>query len=130
MDAAGASEVRKERLRGLEAAIRIGAMLELGLQERVCPVCGRDKLMRPAAQLCCACYEARQAEANRANQRKRRQRERRKRHLAAGLLKVTGSFTLKVSATCAHCGTSFEPKRCSARYCSTKCRVAAHRGKK
>ena len=29
--------------------------------------------------------------------------------------------------SCAHCGTSFEPKRSTARYCSTRCRVAAHR---
>lgn len=31
------------------------------------------------------------------------------------------------SATCTHCGASFERKRSTARFCSTACRVAAHR---
>lgn len=28
---------------------------------------------------------------------------------------------------CAHCGESFQPARADARYCSTACRVSAHR---
>lgn len=28
---------------------------------------------------------------------------------------------------CVHCGVTFAPKRSTARYCSTRCRVAAHR---
>ena len=30
-------------------------------------------------------------------------------------------------SSCAHCGATFTPKRSTARYCSTRCRVAAHR---
>lgn len=30
---------------------------------------------------------------------------------------------------CAHCGEDFTPKRSDARYCSGKCRVAAHRAR-
>jgi hypothetical protein len=30
---------------------------------------------------------------------------------------------------CAHCGERFAPKRSTARFCSTACRVAAHRAK-
>jgi hypothetical protein len=30
---------------------------------------------------------------------------------------------------CAQCGATFTPKRSSAQFCSTRCRVAAHRGK-
>ena len=35
-----------------------------------------------------------------------------------------------VTATCQHCGDSFNPKRRDARYCSTRCRTAAHRAKR
>jgi hypothetical protein len=31
---------------------------------------------------------------------------------------------------CAHCGTAFTPQRSTATFCSTKCRVAAHRAAK
>jgi hypothetical protein len=34
---------------------------------------------------------------------------------------------LSVTAICAGCGTSFVPKRSDARFCSGRCRVAAHR---
>lgn len=30
--------------------------------------------------------------------------------------------------TCQHCGEDFIPKRSDAKFCSSKCRVAAHRG--
>jgi len=32
-------------------------------------------------------------------------------------------------ASCAHCGAEFTPKRSTARFCSTACRVAAHRAR-
>ena len=35
--------------------------------------------------------------------------------------------TPKPEQPCAHCGEMFTPKRSTARFCSTKCRVAAHR---
>ena len=31
------------------------------------------------------------------------------------------------STSCSHCGSVFQPKRSTAQFCSTKCRVAAHR---
>ena len=34
------------------------------------------------------------------------------------------------TASCAHCGTEFAPKRSTAQFCSTRCRVAAHRAGK
>jgi hypothetical protein len=33
------------------------------------------------------------------------------------------------SQSCARCGEAFTPQRATARYCSTRCRVAAHRAK-
>jgi hypothetical protein len=33
------------------------------------------------------------------------------------------------SRTCAQCGETFAPKRSDARFCSTRCRVAAHRAR-
>jgi hypothetical protein len=82
------------------------------------------------ARMCGACYALRQAQANRANQRKRRQWEKRKRHLAAGLLQKNAYFVMAAEIRCAHCGEPFRPQRSSARYCSVRCRVAAHRNKK
>ncbi|MBC1261542.1 hypothetical protein FQK07_09720 [Synechococcus sp. BSF8S] len=35
----------------------------------------------------------------------------------------------KQPITCEHCGTSFTPKRSTAQFCSTRCRVAASRAK-
>ncbi len=39
---------------------------------------------------------------------------------------LTQPATLSVSV-CAACGKAFEPKRTTARYCSSKCRLVAHR---
>jgi hypothetical protein len=38
---------------------------------------------------------------------------------------VTGMASPPIA--CVHCGAVFTPKRSTARYCSTRCRVAAHR---
>jgi hypothetical protein len=118
---------RKSRLHTLETALKEGMMLALGLEERTCTDCGEDRPMRPAALYCAACYGRRQAEANRVNQRKRRQRERIKRRLAAGHLQKGPCFIVSVRILCAHCGEPFRPARSSGRYCSARCRVAAHR---
>ena len=40
-------------------------------------------------------------------------------------LSVTGSVSEPIA--CDHCAAVFTPKRSTARYCSTRCRVAAHR---
>jgi len=37
---------------------------------------------------------------------------------------------VKPAIDCGHCGESFTPARKDARFCSSKCRIAAHRGKK
>ena len=44
-------------------------------------------------------------------------------------LTVAGfSSALSKSIPCQHCGEPFRPKRCTARFCSAKCRFAWHRG--
>jgi hypothetical protein len=101
-----------------------------GVRERTCQRCRQKKRMAAGVRICLACKEQQQAEANRANQRRRRRRERAKRRIEAGFLKRTGPlFLVDNHATCAHCGANFEAKRTTARYCSTRCRVAAHRAK-
>jgi hypothetical protein len=117
---------RKSRLHALEEII--ADWLSLDLWWRTCASCGQEELMRPAARLCPTCRQQRQAEANRANQRRRRQREKVRRRLAAGHLKKAGPyFVVGAAVTCAHCGAPFRPARSSGRYCSPRCRVAAHR---
>ena len=34
-----------------------------------------------------------------------------------------------LTQTCAHCGQTYTPKRSNSVYCTSKCRVAAHRAK-
>lgn len=36
-------------------------------------------------------------------------------------------MTVAIKQVCARCGGSFEPRRSTARYCSTACRMADHR---
>jgi hypothetical protein len=91
---------------------------------RRCAGCGvkvRLSIYAPC-RYCRECAARRKAEANRRAQRRRRYWEKRVRHKAAGLVEGT--------LACAHCGKRFRPQRSSARYCSTRCRVAAHRHKK
>jgi hypothetical protein len=123
------SEERKSRLRSLESAIQLGAMIELGLEWRTCSDCGEEELMLPRAKYCKECRERRAAESNRTNQRRRRKRETNRRQLAAGHLRRTGYFLMRLPIACAGCGQAFTPKRSTGRYCSTRCRVAAHRAK-
>jgi hypothetical protein len=121
---------RKSRLHSLEEGIKEALWLALGIEERTCARCGEEKPLRPAAQICAACRERQQAEANRANQRRRRQWEKTRRQLAAGHLEKGPYFIVPVRVTCAHCGGPFRPARSSGRYCSTRCRVASYREKK
>lgn len=39
------------------------------------------------------------------------------------------AVTAPAAISCAHCGTTFTPKRSTAQFCGTACRVAAHRAK-
>jgi hypothetical protein len=126
MDISNSGDDGESRLHALENALR--AMF--GVKDRACPACGQTAPLRPASRMCRDCYARRQAEANRAYQRKRRRRERCRRRLAAGLVKVAGASLVEMQTGCAHCGTPFRPQRTTGRYCSTRCRVAAHRGKK
>ena len=43
--------------------------------------------------------------------------------------RASGEVTTPSTKPCETCGESFSPKRSTARFCSTKCRVAAHRAK-
>jgi hypothetical protein len=98
------------------------------LEEKIQSLSARNaKGYTPALRLRTQVTE-RAAEANRVYQRKRRRKETLQRKEAAGHIRVSGFFAL-VTGTCTHCGESFHPKRSSARYCSTRCRVAAHRAK-
>jgi hypothetical protein len=85
--------------------------------------------MRLGEKRCRMCVAERAAEANRAYQRKRRRRETLQRKEAAGHLQGKGFFRFAVMVPCAHCGEKFKPQRTTARYCSARCRVAAHRAK-
>jgi hypothetical protein len=44
--------------------------------------------------------------------------------------KRRGSDEPRELRSCAHCGNNFIPKRTTAEFCSTRCRVAAHRQKR
>jgi hypothetical protein len=109
-----------ERLRDLEqsyAAQPVVAAAE----------CGKQEQHRARALLCYACEAKEEREHRRRTQRDRR-------HIKAGLIawKDLGHFLALVSVPgcCQHCGAQFERQRRTARYCSTRCRVAAHRGSK
>jgi hypothetical protein len=125
----GADE-RRGRLRAIEEHIRAMApFLPPAEVERPCVGCGIDTWMKPQARYCEECEAANRAKANRANQRRRRRRETNRRQRQAGHLKSAGFFSMLVHVPCAHCGEPFKPERTTARYCSTRCRVAAHRAK-
>jgi hypothetical protein len=121
-----ADDERRARLDSLTEAIRAAA----GIRPRKCRDCGQTKPMSPARLYCLDCGARRQAEANRANQRRRRQWQTTKRQLAAGMLHKGAAPILEYRhIPCAHCGEPFFPRRASGRFCSTRCRVAAHRAK-
>jgi hypothetical protein len=97
-----------------------------------CPRCGVREQRGFTANLCREC----QASATKA---RRRETQQLRRGVQAGRLRGytedvmfygKGKIDDPLPFTCGHCGTVFYPQRSSARYCSTKCRVAAHRGQK
>jgi hypothetical protein len=101
-----------------------------GVQMRWCRRCKQKKHMAAGAWVCLECQQEHAAEANRKNQRRRRQREKRQRRQEAGIEMSKGFFKVELPIPCAHCGEPFLPARSTGRYCSTRCRVAAHRGAK
>jgi hypothetical protein len=121
---------RKSRLESLEAMIADMAAFLPHEVEKVCADCGVEYSMKPCARYCEECAAWRRGLANRMQQQRRRRREKRQRQIAAGLLKGTSFFSILVSIPCAHCGDPFKPQRTTGRYCSTRCRVAAHRARK
>jgi hypothetical protein len=85
------------------------------LTKHDCPLCGATVAGLIAGRTCAACNIERTLERNRANARSWRQRK--------GLIKRPDE------QQCPHCLETFTPKRSTAQFCSTRCRVAAHRGK-
>lgn len=84
-----------------------------------CPHCGQEAAglspkHRSLIQRCCrVCrLEHERAMARLAARRRRR---------------AKGEVTTPSTMACAHCGATFTPKRSTAQFCSTRCRVAAHR---
>jgi hypothetical protein len=128
------SDDRRATLRSLEAAIERAfeayqlRQMDAGYLVWVyCEDCGEPEVRGKRATRCRECQRKHAREL-----RGRRQRDRRA--VAAGLVEYqnTDFFRLMVPvrAPCRHCGTPFLRQRTTARYCSTRCRVAAHRGRR
>lgn len=86
-----------------------------------CETCGELMLRDPNSRSwrshhCQGCLRALKRESNLKAAREYRIRN--------GLVKVTDCMN------CAHCGEAFKPQRSTARFCSTRCRVAAHRAQR
>jgi hypothetical protein len=94
-----------------------------------CPRCRRQCLLSSRSPYCADCLRQHQAEANRASRRQRRQEETLRRRLTAGLVRPSQEGLVPCAIACARCGQPFRPERTTGRYCSTRCRVAAHRAK-
>ena len=94
-----------------------------------CPDCGKEAFRGRQAKRCWECTKAAAREWRRKCQQQRRA-------VAAGLLvRLPGQgkwgccAIVPAKYACARCGAEFRPRRTTARYCSTRCRVAAHREK-
>lgn len=93
-----------------------------------CP-CGVVERMHVKSWLCTACRRRRRAEQNRRTQFYRRRHERYLRKLATGVVVhyPYGSIIEPRSVPCQQCAEAFQPRRTTAKFCSTRCRVAWHR---
>jgi hypothetical protein len=90
------------------------------MYRKVCGCCGRataDKIETGTRRNCRPC----QMEYDRAMQRAYTALWRIRKYGESGI--PSRVFTKE----CNHCGSVFQPKRSTAQFCSTKCRVAAHR---
>ncbi len=87
-----------------------------------CIGCKQTKKLSSDRELCLDCRHKRDMAS-----------QRRRRALKAGLLvtKTEGHFKIDapLKRPCEHCGREFQPRRTTARFCSTKCRVYAARAK-
>lgn len=86
-----------------------------------CPHCGHEAASLPSTgnllqRVCRNCRLDHQRAMDRLAARRRRRR--------------SGEVVDRSEASCAHCGNPFTPKRSTATFCSTKCRVGAHRAAK
>jgi hypothetical protein len=141
-DAAATDEEREAVLRS-ELACRIvdrGMMRVVPAKLEKCRQCGgprsvgrHGRTTRDKTRLCEACYRERLRAQWREAQWRARQRATARRQVAAGMLReVNGGLSPLVRTAgvgCRHCGGAFTPERTSARFCSPKCRVAAHRAR-
>ena len=124
---------RKARLREIEdglratgAARRFRSVKSHACRIRCCD-CGKPEVRGVQAKRCRECQGQRDRE-------RRVHAQRKGRLLAAGLVaeQTQGIFRVLVAVkgVCRQCGEEFPRRRTTARYCSTRCRMAAHRGKK
>jgi hypothetical protein len=124
-------EDRRERLGGLERAIRAAVEAHQFQQQCqgiliwvYCEDCYEPELRGKRATRCRACQEKYTRERRCYQQWQRRR-------LASGLLVRKDTDVLRLVGTaprtCGHCGGEFLPEHTTARYCSAKCRMAAHR---
>jgi hypothetical protein len=103
------------------------------LELQSCRDCGRkERIVRSLCnrgRYCPLCGVLREHHRGRLAQARRRARLKEGRGRAAGLSLVAGRASPSAWAPipCRHCGVKFAPQRCTARYCSTRCRVAAWR---
>jgi hypothetical protein len=117
-------------------------LLKIGYRDGPCPRCGGPALVHRAGRYrcdACARQKRERQEADRPQDKKRKNREAQQRrrhweklqrHLAAGLVESHGGKLHDVEQIyCKHCGEWFCPIRCTARYCSPRCRMAAHRAR-
>ena len=98
----------------------LGGDYEINMVARrtTCPHCGRDaanldEYASPLQRVCRNCRLDHKRALDRLAAKRRRRR--------------SGEVVDRAEATCAHCGETFTPKRSTAQFCSTRCRVAAHR---
>ena len=87
-----------------------------------CNHCGAEMLRDPKskswrADYCNHCQKKHKRFENRQAAKAYRQRNRHK------------TIVVHEPIACSHCGERFNPQRSTAKYCSTNCRVAAHRSK-
>jgi hypothetical protein len=83
------------------------------LRIRCCPVCQTWFIGHRRTGFCCdECRKQRRRQQNTATVQRIRKRRRD-----------------RIWQVCTHCGATFTPKRSTAQFCSTACRVAAHRAR-
>ena len=115
-------------LKNMEAGIQawIAQRRYYKVRRIICASCGKKEERGNATELCSACALERRRQRRRAAQQERR-------GLQSGryIRQTQGIFRVLVPKRqrCVHCGREFLPERSTARFCSTRCRVALYRSK-